>query len=196
MSLGMFAYDAFMFYFEKFGLDDMRKEILEDVNGTVLELGPGTGINLKYYDMEKIKSLAYIDIKFKDGLEIKARKKYPNITMIEGDAQKLPFEDNIFDSIVFTLVFCSVKNQLEGLNEVKRVLKENGTIYFIEHVEPHDGILKYLFNKTNYQWKYITGGCNLNRNTEFVLKDAGFDIKIIDRKFRDIFIGGIGIAVN
>jgi|LGOV01.1.fsa_nt_gb ubiquinone/menaquinone biosynthesis C-methylase UbiE len=192
MNLALLGYDAFMFYFEKFGLDKMRKRIINNVSGKVLELGPGTGINLKYINRGKIQSLTYIDLNYKKGLDIKAKKKCPNITIMDGDVQSLPFEDNTFDSVIFTLVFCSVTNQLKGLSEIKRVLKRGGNIYFIEHVEPSKKFLKYIFNKFNPQWCSITGGCNLNRDTISVLKEAGFDIEIIDKKFKNIFVGGKG----
>jgi ubiquinone/menaquinone biosynthesis C-methylase UbiE len=192
MTFEMLAYDAFMLYFEKFGLNKLRKKILSGVNGKVLELGPGTGINLKYYNKEKIDLLTYLELSYKNGLEEKAKKICPNIIMTDGDVQNLPFENDTFDSIVFTLVFCSVIDQLKGLSEIKRVLKKEGNIYFIEHVEPEKKVLKYLFNKFNSHWSHMTGGCNLNRNTEFTLREAGFNIDILDKIFSDIFIGGIG----
>ncbi|MEA3423600.1 MAG: class I SAM-dependent methyltransferase [Bacillota bacterium] len=192
MDLGTLGYDAFMYYFEKRGLDKLRKKVLSDVYGDVLELGPGTGINLKYYDKELIGSLTYLDIKFKSSLGEKAKRKCPRVQMIEGDAQKLPFENKSFDSVVFTLVFCSVEDVIEGLNEVKRVLKDDGRIYFIEHVEPEGGWMKKLFNKVNPSWKSFTGGCNLNRDTISRFRDAGIDIEIIGKKFNNIFVGGIG----
>ena len=192
MDLGTLGYDAFMFYFEKRGLDKLRKKILSDVHGDVLELGPGTGVNLKYYDKSSINSLTYLDIQFKKSLEEKAKRICPKIQMVEGDAQKLHFEDKSFDSVVFTLVFCSVGDVIEGLNEVKRVLKDDGKIYFIEHVEPEGGWMKKLFNKANPSWKSFTGGCNLNRDTMVRFEDVGIDVTIVDKKFKNIFIGGIG----
>lgn len=193
MDISAWIYDAFMNYFEKKGLKEMRKRVLEEVEGKVLELGPGTGVNLKFYSKEKIQSLTFVDLKFKSSLEEKARKKCPNITLIKADAQELPFDDKTFDSVVFTLVMCSVDDPFIGLSEVRRVLKDDGSIHFIEHVEPERGRLKPLFNAINPAWNSFSGGCNLNRDTEQTLADAGFKLKIMDKKFSNIFIGGTGV---
>ncbi len=193
MDISAWIYDAFMNYFEKKGLKEMRKRVLEGVRGRVLELGPGTGVNLKFYSKEHIQSLTFVDLNFKSSLEEKARKKCPNITLIKGDAQHLPFEDKTFDSVVFTLVMCSVDDPFIGLGEVRRVLKDDGSIHFIEHVEPEKGRLKSLFNSINPAWHSFSGGCNLNRDTEKTLEDAGFKLKIMDKKFSNIFIAGTGV---
>ena len=192
MHLGTLGYDAFMFYFEKRGLNTLRTKVLKDVHGDVLELGPGTGVNLRYCNPKKITSLTYVDLKFKPGLEKNATNRCPSVSLIEGDAQHLPFEDNHFDAVVFTLVFCSVDDALRGLREVRRVLKDEGTIYFIEHVEPPTGWMKPAFNKVNPAWHSFSGGCNLNRNTIEVIEASGFDLTIMGKVFSDIFIGGTG----
>ncbi|MBN2260056.1 MAG: class I SAM-dependent methyltransferase [Clostridiales bacterium] len=193
MDFASLGYDAFMYYFEKRGLEKLRSELLSGVNGNVLELGPGTGINLQYYNRNIIESLTYIDIKFKPSLEEKAKKICPSVTLIQGDAEKLPFADKTFDSVVFTLVFCSVINPRIGLEEVKRVLKDDGKIYFMEHVEPHKGWMKPVFNKINPAWHSFSGGCNLNRNTFTEFEKAGIEAVLIGKKFNDIFIAGVGI---
>ncbi len=192
MKFGTWVYDAFMHYFEKRGLHDLRRKVLSGVFGDVLELGPGTGVNLKYCHPDRITSMTYVDLRFREGLKEKANKRCPDIKMIIGDAQHLPFEDETFDSVVFTLVFCSVNDPLIGLKEVRRVLKDDGTIYFIEHVEPHDGHLKPLFNKINPAWNSFSGGCNLNRNTSETIEAAGFHMTMIGEAFRGVFIAGTG----
>jgi len=192
MNFSLKVYDGFMHYFEKNGLHLMRKEILDSVQGNVLEIGPGTGVNLKYYNEGVIDRLTYIDVDYTKGLEERAKSKCPNIKFIDGTVEKIPFENNSFDHIVFTLVFCSVNNPLNGLSEIKRVLKTNGEIHFIEHVLPEKRLLKPIFNNLSSVWHKISGGCNLNRRTIETIKRAGFNVKIVDEKFSTIFIGGIG----
>ncbi len=99
------------------------------------------------------------------------------------------FEDDTFDSIVFTLVFCSVDDPLKGLNEVKRVLKTGGRIYFMEHVMPEHSILKNLFNRLNSSWNKLANGCNLNRETADMIRDAGFEIETLERFFGAFIVG-------
>ncbi len=190
MDLGTLGYDAFMLYFEKRGLDAMRKKILTGVAGRVLELGPGTGVNLKYYDPQKIDSLTYLDLKLKPELAKRARALCPDITLREGDASRLPFPGNSFDRVVFTLVFCSVADPLKGLEEVRRVLKPGGTLHFIEHVAPPGGLLQPVFNRVNPLWRHIAGGCNLNRPTLDLMTGVFREVTVVDRRFSDIFVGG------
>ncbi|HKL42398.1 MAG TPA: class I SAM-dependent methyltransferase [Clostridia bacterium] len=192
MSYSLKAYDRFMYFFEKKALDEMRQNILKSVKGNVLEIGPGTGVNLKYYDRNTVSQLTYIDVDYTKGLEVKAKEKCPNISFVDGTVEEMPFDDNSFDHIVFTLVFCSVKNPLNGLSEIKRVLKSNGEIHFIEHVLPEKKPLKPIFNYVNSFWHQLSGGCNLNRKTVDTIRDAGFRVDISGKGFSNIFVGGVG----
>lgn len=192
MSYSLKAYDRFMYYFEKKALDDLRKEILKGLKGNVLEIGPGTGVNLKYFNKNTIAQLTYIDVDYTEGLEEKAKEKCPNINFVDGSVEEMPFEDNSFDHVIFTLVFCSVKNPLNGLSEIKRVLKENGEIHFIEHVLPEKQPIKVVFNNLNSLWHKVSGGCNLNRKTVDTIKDVGFSVDIVGKGFSNIFVGGTG----
>lgn len=191
MSFSNWLYDGFMHYFESRGLHQLRRQVFDGVVGEVLELGPGTGVNLKYCRPEKIRSMTYVDLKFREGLEDKALKACRQVRLVEGDAQHLPFPDASFDSVVFTLVFCSVEDPLKGLKEVRRVLKDGGAVFFIEHVEPPHGRLKPVFNTVNPAWKRIAGGCNLNRRTFETIREAGFEVEEIGKAFKGIFIAGI-----
>jgi len=190
LDFGTLGYDAFMRYFEKNGLDAMRSRVLQGVAGRVLELGPGTGINLGYYDSRKITSLTYLDLKIRPGLVKKARALCPDITLRTGDAGGLPFEDGSFDHVVFTLVFCSVADPIKGLQEVRRVLRPGGTLHFIEHVQPPGGLLRPVFNQLNPLWRRIAGGCNLNRSTLELMTEVFSEVRVVDRRFSDIFVGG------
>lgn len=192
VDLGTRIYDGFMSYFENNGLHELRTAVLGEVSGDVLELGPGTGANLKYCNPEKIRSMTYVDLKFSPALEERARAKCPDIRLVTGDAQSLPFEDGSFDSVVFTLVFCSVEDPMQGLSEIMRVLKDDGRIFFIEHIEPKEGLLKPVFNVVNPVWRKVAGGCNLNRSTWSTLEEAGFELTRVGEAFGRVFVAGTG----
>lgn len=188
----MSLYDGFMASFEKRGLHLMRQQLLDNVSGKVLEIGPGTGINLKYYDFDEIESLTYLDIDYTPGVIEKAENIYPDLKIYEGSVEKIPFADESFDHIIFTLVFCSVKNPIHGLKEIKRVLKKQGQIHYIEHVLPESQPYRKVFNGLTPLWKTISGGCHLNRETKTMIESVGFEVTPIPGNFKDVFIGGIG----
>jgi ubiquinone/menaquinone biosynthesis C-methylase UbiE len=116
------------------------------------------------------------------------------VNYIEGDVQRLPFDDHTFDAIVATLIFCSVDNVRLALEEIYRVLKPGGKIYFIEHVLPEKVVYRNIVDTLNSGWKRI-GKCNVNRETLNNIKEANFKIIDIERfgKAFFIFIAGVGI---
>ncbi|HEY4723010.1 MAG TPA: class I SAM-dependent methyltransferase, partial [Anaerolineae bacterium] len=98
------------------------------------------------------------------------------IRLASADIEHLAFPDNTFDAAVATLVFCSVEQPVDGLREVKRVLKPGGKFYMIEHVRSHRDWLARLQDKLNSRWYRWAEGCNLNRDTEANVRAAGFEI--------------------
>ncbi|RMD46521.1 MAG: class I SAM-dependent methyltransferase, partial [Aquificota bacterium] len=114
---------------------DYKRELFNKLGKKVLEIGVGTGTNLSYYKPET--DLTAIEPS-KDMLSffLKKAKNYPiNISVKEGFAENLPFEENSFDSVVSTLVLCSVFSPVKVIEEIKRVLKPGGMFVFIEHVK-------------------------------------------------------------
>lgn len=189
MSLSDIVYDFFMLPLERLFLRKRRKKMFGNMEGKVLEIGAGTGANLSFYDFKRISSYTVVDRKISDKLR---KFKFPEdkkIEFISSGVENLPFEDDYFHIIVFTLVFCSVEDPIKGLNEVKRVLKADGEIYFMEHVMPEHGFMKTIFNKISPHWKKMANGCNLNRETADIIVDAGFEIETMERFF-GAFISG------
>lgn len=185
-------YNTVMAPLENSRLKFKRAMLLEDVAGDVLEIGFGTGANLKHYPYEQLDSLTLLEQSLPDHLELKHVPKNLPLEIESGDVQALPFEDQSFDSVVFTLVFCSVKSPLLGLKEIKRVLKPNGRIYFIEHVEPVREPYKKAFNILTPPWKRIANGCHLNRDTISSIHKSGFQLIEYHRFYRTSFVSGIG----
>lgn len=190
----MAIYDLFMKPFEKKGLRDLRQKLISKADGTVLELGPGTGLNLPYYVPEKITSLVMIDRELNRRVLEKKLKPYYLLhpELKEANAMDLPYPNDYFDTVVFTLVFCTVTDAQKGLNEVKRVLKEDGKIIFIEHVRPEKELLGKTFDFFTPLWKKVANGCHLNRDTEALLDSIGFQLMLEPRILKHLFIGGTG----
>lgn len=168
---------------------DYKKNLFNRLGQNVLEIGAGTGSNLPYYKSGT--SLTVVEPS-KDMLNffLKKAHRYPiNIHIKEGYAENLPFEDETFDSVVSTLVLCSVKSPYKVLNEIKRVLKPKGTFIFIEHVKsPKDDLVAKTQDFLHKGWKWLFEGCDLKRETGKLISSIfpKSEIKLV--KFSSPFI--------
>ena len=177
-------YDIFMKEMESTCLSVWRSDLLSEICGDVLEVGSGTGVNLSYYP----KSISSLVLTEPDPhmlmlLRRKINERHDGKIKAEDfAADSLDFPDNSFDSVVSTLVLCSVKSPEDTLREIKRVLKPGGKLYFIEHVLAAD--LPYLIKWQKFFqpfWIYMCGNCHLTRDTETYISHAGFSFDKIER---------------
>lgn len=180
-----------MYPLEKAVLHKFRKNTVTVAKGKVLEVGVGTGVNARYLNKREIESLNIVDISIRKAALKSFNRYFKNVQFFEGSVEELPFEDSYFDTILFTLVFCSVQNPEKGLSEIRRVLNDNGKLIFIEHVRPNGHKMSKFADKANYYWNQMSNGCNLNRETLKTIEDAGFRIDPNSYKRKGVFITGI-----
>jgi len=188
-------YDWFMAPLEALRLRAVRKALIPGATGSVLEIGTGTGANLPFLDYEKVDTLTLSDIKISRRAKNFKFPKGLKVEMLEAPLEDLTVPAQSFDSIVFTLVFCSVTEPLEGLRRVYDLLRPGGKIYFIEHVMPdhtHHRVRKVV-NGINPHWSKIASGCNLNRETLETIKEAGFLLERHSTSLGGALIEGVGI---
>ena len=154
--------------------EDNRREIFEVMTGSVLEVGVGTGKNIKHYpanvDITAIDFSSKMLAKAKEKVE-KLNKKVELLLM---DAQHMSFNDNTYDYVVTTCVFCSVPDPIKGFKEIRRVLKPGGKAIFIEHVRSEHKLLGLLMDIMNPITVNLYGA-NINRRTEANIEAAGFN---------------------
>lgn len=193
MGINEALYDILLAPLERFRLTKIRKQLLKNIGGNILEIGAGTGINFNYYPYAQMNRFDIIDVELTEKVKQYQFPTTLTVTKTTQSVEKLPFNDHTYDFIVFTLVFCSVENPLKGLQEIKRVLKPNGKIIFMEHVLPINNPLKDLFHKLNPMWVKIAHGCHLNRETLTTIEEAGFYIEYSDRFLKGSFISGVAI---
>lgn len=189
----MNLYDFFMKPFEDGKLNTIRKKLIGEAEGVILELGVGTGVNLDKYNYSNIEQLLLTDLEIREIVRAKY-KKLPDsnkIKYVEGDVQKIELDDNSVDTVVSTLVFCSVNDVQKGLMEIKRVLKPTGKLIFIEHVISPNKKLASAMNFLTPAWKRIAGNCHLNRDYIDSLVDADFNVTKLEKSFKKIFVSGI-----
>lgn len=167
---------------EEAGLREMRADLLRQARGRVLELGAGTGLNLELYPREGIDDLILTepDPHMAKQLRKRIEEDCPGAELIEAGAENLPFEDDSFDTVVVTLVLCTVPDQRAALAETKRVLKQEGQLLFLEHVRsPDQGLAKWQ-DRLEKPWRFLGDGCHCNRDTESALWAAGFELSDVE----------------
>jgi len=177
-------YDKMLATAEEVCLRDWRRELLKNISGNVLEIGAGTGSNIKFYP-SSVSSLVLSepDKHMRHQLEQKMTNTKLNITLASGSAEKIEAQDESFDVVVSTLVCCSVTNLEKALAEIKRVLTVNGLLIFLEHVAADQGTKRRRWqNIINPFWRKLAGNCHLNRETESAILAAGFEIMEIKRE--------------
>jgi ubiquinone/menaquinone biosynthesis C-methylase UbiE len=170
-------YDYFMKPIEKRYITRWREELLVHAKGEVLEIGAGTGINFPLYKNCNHVIALEPNLHMMEKAETRVKQASVSISLVEGTAEKLPFENNQFDTIVVTLVLCSVDDPQLALEEMKRVLKPDGTVLFLEHVEMEQPVYSSFQKLVTPIWKHICDGCHLNRRTEKSIIDSGFKVK-------------------
>ncbi len=178
MGIGGTIYNVMMLPLEGLKLHHLRKQLVTQAKGIVLEVGAGTGVNVSYYNFDQIEKLIITDLSLTHHKSC-VKKADSKITCYEESVEQLSLEDNSVDMVIFTLVFCSVSNPEKGLSEVRRVLKEKGKIIFIEHVLPKKEKPKKLFNFLNKGWMKMSSNCHLNRETIETIENAGFNVTLV-----------------
>jgi len=181
-------YDIFMFPLEKRVLRRLRAQLIPKAKGNVLELGAGTGVNLPHYDVQQCHALTTVDITA--GRFSKAPPQGLPITALEADAEELPFSDDTFDTVVETLLLCSVENAPGVLSEVYRVLKPGGRFIHIDHGLPEGRRRQKLFRWIAPLWHGITGSCRIDKTYGPMLAAAGFEKIASGRAGAEVFYWG------
>ncbi|MFQ5459134.1 MAG: class I SAM-dependent methyltransferase, partial [Myxococcota bacterium] len=163
-------------------------------NGRVLEVGVGSGLNFPYY--EQATELVGIDpdahLLKKAGR--RARKCSFPVHLEAGDAENLPFPDASFDTVVATLVFCSVPDAVRGLREMRRVLKPGGRLRLLEHVRSEKPRTARFQDFITPAWRRISGGCHMNRDTVARVREAGFTLDEMNRYNAMVVMAGHSAA--
>ena len=154
--------------------------LVGDLTGSVLEIGAGNGLNLAHYrQVERLTVVEPDPYMIRYLHERLSQVGYP-VELLAIQAEHLPFPDESFDAVVASLVLCSVDDQRQVLGELCRVLKPGHEFRFIEHVRG-EGALGHVHDSLTPVWQKLAGGCQPNRQTEAVIRSAGFEILEIER---------------
>lgn len=170
-------YDRLMTAPEKAVLGRYREDLLRDVSGRVLEIGGGTGANLRFYP-DAVEELVITEPEepMARRLETKLDAHPSSVRVVRASAEQLPFGADEFDFAVSTLVLCTVVDPVRALAEIRRVLKPGGRLIFLEHVLADDPRLARWQNRLEGLQVRIGHGCHPNRATLASIERAGFTV--------------------
>jgi ubiquinone/menaquinone biosynthesis C-methylase UbiE len=174
------TYDRFSRAAEEAGLREMRKSLLAEAHGRVLEIGGGTGANLPHYNGIDSLVITEPEPPMLRRLERKACEHETLAKVLRAPAEDLPFEDDTFDTVVSTLVLCGVDDQPRALREARRVLRPGGRLLFLEHVRSDDPQLARVQDRMNWLNRFVVH-CDCNRPTLATIETEGFTIDRLER---------------
>ncbi len=181
--LGAALYDAMMKKPERAGLRSWRRELLEHARGDVLEIGIGSGANLPHYP-DEVGRLIAVDPnpEMIRRIDIDSFAGQGPVEIVEGYAHQLPLADDCVDTVVSTLVLCSVRDIAEALAEIRRVMSPKGRFLFLEHVASHKPKVRRWQDRIDPLWHWCTGDCHMNRQTREAIEEAGFCFETLQRE--------------
>jgi len=189
-------YDLAMKPMEATRFKKIRMKLVQNLEGRVLEIGSGTGINFAYY--EKAKKVDAVEPNLL--MNARASKRIKNasvpIELYEASAENLPFADNTFDTVVATLVFCTIPDPIKALKEIQRVSKENAKLLFFEHIRMEQPLLAKAQDILTPTWSRFCDGCQLNRETLLLIKQSGIAIKDVEGYYARLFLNIEGVNVK
>ena len=184
---GLFAriYDPFLWLAERRGLRTHRGELLAQARGLTLEIGGGTGLNLPHYprSLERL-VLAEPDAAMRARLEHRLQDLEQPASVSDAVAERLPFADGTVDTVVSTLVLCTVDDPRLALREIGRVLASDGQLLFIEHVRAGSRSRARWQDRLEAPWRAFAGGCRCNRPTLALMAECGFAFDVSEASWR------------
>jgi ubiquinone/menaquinone biosynthesis C-methylase UbiE len=167
---------------ERGELGERREELLARAQGTVVEVGAGTGQSFRHYGPSVRRVLAVEpDPTMLRQARKRARAAPVPVFLVAAAGERLPFRDGSADTAVVTLVLCSVDDQAATAGELRRVLRPGGTLLFLEHVRADDGRLARWQDRIQPIWSLFAAGCHPNRDSVAAIERAGFELERVER---------------
>ena len=162
-----------------------REKVVPLAAGLVLEIGIGSGLNIPYYNTDKVTQVLGLDPS--EELNRMARKvaeeKGLAVEFILGGAEAIALPDNHVDTVLVTYTMCTIPQVAEANKEINRVLKPKGKLIFCEHGLAPDANVSKWQNRIDPYWGKIAGGCHLNRNIPALISAAGFKIESMEQMY-------------
>jgi ubiquinone/menaquinone biosynthesis C-methylase UbiE len=163
-------------------IGDHRRRLLAGLTGRVIEVGAGNGLNFPHYPATVTGVLAVEPEPYLRRLALAAASQAPvPIRVVDGTAEALPAPDRTVDTVVASLVLCTVADLDQALAEARRVLRPGGTLRFYEHVRAEEPRLARWQDRLERPWGWLVGGCHPNRDMVAAVTAAGLRVVQLDR---------------
>lgn len=171
-------YDPFVWVSERAGLRARRRVLLSHARGCTIEIGAGTGLNLPHYpdDLDDL-TLVEPDAAMRSRLQRRLSRSERKMRLVDASAERLPFPDGSVDTVVSTLVLCTVGAPDVALQEIARVLRPDGQLLFLEHVRSESPTLARWQDRLARPWRGFARGCSCNRATAELIVACGFKLE-------------------
>ena len=162
-----------------------REKIVPRAYGDVLEVGIGSGLNLPYYDRERVRHVWGLEPS--EAMREKTRRRLAvdplPLDFIDLPGEQIPLDDNSVDTVLLTYTLCTIPDPLAALEGMRRVLKPGGVLLFCEHGRAPDAAVQKWQDRLNGTWRRLAGGCNMNRDVPALLTAGGFTILDEERMY-------------
>ncbi|MCZ7679758.1 MAG: methyltransferase domain-containing protein [Sandaracinaceae bacterium] len=166
-------------------IDRQRAKLVPLAAGRVLEVGVGTGLNLPFYDPDRVEEIVAVDPS--EALLVRARERArsvrPPVRIVRGSADSIDAPDASFDAVVVTYTLCTVPDPARALAEIARVLAPAGRLLISEHGLAPDRAPRAWQRRLDPVWSRLGGGCHLDRPMRALARDAGFDVGALEERY-------------
>ncbi len=153
-----------------------RQKVVPLATGRVLEIGTGTGLNFEHYDKTRVGQVVGLDpgVEMHKLAQERASAAGIAVQLIPLSAERIPFDDGQFDTVLVTYTLCTIPDPVAALKEMRRVLKPSGRLIFCEHGLARDASVRAWQHRLTPAWSRMAGGCHLDRDIPALLQQAGF----------------------
>lgn len=175
-------YDPTIWLGERLGMARRRRRLLSEATGRVLEIGAGTGHNARHWP-DGLEDLVVTEPvpTLLPRIERRLARAGREAKVVAAGAESLPLEDSSVDTVVSTMVLCTVGDVAASLAEIRRVLRPGGRLLFIEHVRGEGRLRQKGQDLVHRGWRSFAAGCNCNLPTLDLLAASGFTVERVDR---------------
>lgn len=168
------------------GVDDVREQVVPRATGRVLEVGMGPGLNLPFYDRDRVELVWGLEPS--EGMRRKATGRIADsdldVRWLGHPGEQIPLDDDSVDTVVLTFTLCTVADPQRALAEIRRVLRPDGRLLFAEHGEAPDEHVRAWQDRIDPVWTRVAGGCHITRPIPALIESAGFRLEEVESHYQ------------